>query len=531
MSTPASHVGLLTQNTGAQNSAAWDALMAGLPATTGAHIEFGNGTYSFARALDIIRPMRLTGIAGAHGTSTRFLFPIDSHGFEFHSYYSYALASSSNRSDGAIVENIRVSADGKGKIRHGARVRSPSELHNCYFEGWSGDGIHVLAGLFGGIPSSASLTRMYNNSIVNGGKTVTVTSLTRASNVTTVVTATAHGYEAGTTNGNDTIFWLNNITLPYCVPLVNGTAPAVDTFILGCKGGIIDILSPTSFRFADPGADAVSVNANWQVRTGNGLYVHGGDANGITFQGFSVVNCKCWAIYEDSQLGNTHIAHHCDSCELGSFYMDQANNYSAWTGCYAEQNCPCDYINKPNTVAGGAPGPTQLGNAQRFGPGTIENCDALVRNLGIGNDGIVGWTGLGHSQDGNPSFLHFRPNGNANKLSWFYNRYTSYFTGYAGNIWSMDYNYGGDTAFMVAHNGVTGPNSRTVTPGSFILPRGYLTANGCLHDDGTAPPIAGDGPRKRGDVRWNSAQTVGQPTYWVCTADGTPGTWVAGPNL
>lgn len=529
MATPASHIGLLTTNTGTQNSNAWDALMAGLPISTGLHIEFDNGTYNFARAIDIIRPMRLTGVNGAHGASTRLLFPAGVHGIEGHSYYSYGLVSSSNRADGAIVENFRIKADAVSTVRHGIRVRAPMEVHNCYFEGWRGDGVHVLAGLFGSMPSSASLTRMSNVAVVNGGSVVHVTSLTRVSNVTTVVTSTAHGFEAGTTNGNDTIFWLNNTTKPYCVPLVNGTAPAVDSFILGCKGGIIDILSPTSFRYADPGADATSTDVNWEVRTGNGLYVHGGDANGITFQGFSVVNVKCWAVYEDSQLGNTHLAHHCDSCELGSYSCDQAANFSAWVGCYGEQNCPCDYIHRPNTVTGGAPGPTQLGTAQRFGPATIENSDALVRDLGVGNAGIVGWLGLGHSADGNPSFLHFRPNGNANRLSWFYNRYTSYFTGYSGNIWSLDYNYGGDTAFLVAHNGVTAPNSRTVDPGSFILPRGYLTANGCLHDDGTAAPTTG--ARKQGDTRWNSAPAVGQPTYWVCTVDGTPGTWVAGPNL
>ena len=35
----------------------------------------------------------------------------------------------------------------------------------------------------------------------------------------------------------------------------------------------------------------------------------------------------------------------------------------------------------------------------------------------------------------------------------------------------------------------------------------------------------------RGTVAWNKFATVGQPAGWVCTADGTPGTWVALPNL
>lgn len=46
---------------------------------------------------------------------------------------------------------------------------------------------------------------------------------------------------------------------------------------------------------------------------------------------------------------------------------------------------------------------------------------------------------------------------------------------------------------------------------------------------GAAAPLAGTW--RAGSVVYNSAPAVGQPTYWVCTVGGTPGTWVAGPNL
>lgn len=44
-----------------------------------------------------------------------------------------------------------------------------------------------------------------------------------------------------------------------------------------------------------------------------------------------------------------------------------------------------------------------------------------------------------------------------------------------------------------------------------------------------APPTSGDWIV--GDRMWNATPTVGQPIGWMCTANGTPGTWVALANL
>lgn len=46
---------------------------------------------------------------------------------------------------------------------------------------------------------------------------------------------------------------------------------------------------------------------------------------------------------------------------------------------------------------------------------------------------------------------------------------------------------------------------------------------------GSAAPTTGTW--RRGDIVDNSVPTVGQPTGWVCTAAGSPGTWVARANL
>jgi hypothetical protein len=46
---------------------------------------------------------------------------------------------------------------------------------------------------------------------------------------------------------------------------------------------------------------------------------------------------------------------------------------------------------------------------------------------------------------------------------------------------------------------------------------------------GTAAPVAN--AYVVGDRVINSAPAVGQPKSWVCTVDGSPGTWVSEGNL
>jgi hypothetical protein len=44
---------------------------------------------------------------------------------------------------------------------------------------------------------------------------------------------------------------------------------------------------------------------------------------------------------------------------------------------------------------------------------------------------------------------------------------------------------------------------------------------------GTAVPTASGGYQTQGTFLINSDPGVGEPMGWICTADGTPGTWVA----
>lgn len=74
-------------------------------------------------------------------------------------------------------------------------------------------------------------------------------------------------------------------------------------------------------------------------------------------------------------------------------------------------------------------------------------------------------------------------------------------------------------------NGVSGSESSVIVLGNRMA--GGFNQLGIAY--GTASPTAGTWIR--GDRVFNSAPAVGQPKSWVCTAAGSPGTWVSEGNL
>jgi parallel beta-helix repeat protein len=78
-------------------------------------------------------------------------------------------------------------------------------------------------------------------------------------------------------------------------------------------------------------------------------------------------------------------------------------------------------------------------------------------------------------------------------------------------------------------------HDNTFRDGTNSLPSAVVTADGNIggglptRTSGTAAPTTG--AWVRGDIVFNSAPASGQPPAWSCTASGTPGTWVAHPNL
>jgi hypothetical protein len=79
-------------------------------------------------------------------------------------------------------------------------------------------------------------------------------------------------------------------------------------------------------------------------------------------------------------------------------------------------------------------------------------------------------------------------------------------------------------AIGMGQNGVNGidtdPNNHYIEIG-----------NRSIHFDSQSPATTGGKAWTKGSICYNSNATVGQPTGWMCTVAGTPGTWVAMANL
>jgi hypothetical protein len=116
-------------------------------------------------------------------------------------------------------------------------------------------------------------------------------------------------------------------------------------------------------------------------------------------------------------------------------------------------------------------------------------------------------------------------------LSWMWD-YAPTQTGWDNTFSLFNYAHGTGAGALITASNTTWPNGRTAAAantGKFVFPQGFYWVSGAGWREDTAAPTEGEW--KRGDRVWNSLPAVGSPEYWVCTVSGTPGTWVAGPNL
>lgn len=68
----------------------------------------------------------------------------------------------------------------------------------------------------------------------------------------------------------------------------------------------------------------------------NGIYVHGGSANSITFLGCMLISNLKSGIRENAFLGNCHLGHSAENNREWSYEHEGSANWSLFAGCYAE---------------------------------------------------------------------------------------------------------------------------------------------------------------------------------------------------
>lgn len=288
---------------------------------------------------------------------------------------------------------------------------------------------------------------------------------------------------------------------------------------------------------------------------GDGVYIHGGDANAGLFMHISAVACGGWGVNDDSFLGNTHIGHHTNG-NYGSYRAGQAANYSLWLGCYSEGGQREANIGGNGSMviggdhgAGVADGPFKIleGHSASYllwrveqiagYSGTQGHCLQIggqyllqtKNKFSIDFAGNVAMSLASRSPGGVGFDFPFtgdgaQPFGNSSWLSWFPSGGESIRTAVAHYL----------ASFPNLGNGLT---NRTIEPSASWFDAFYLGGYGSY--GGNARRVASvldfssiSGVASTwhlGDIALNAKPTdKGSPLGWICKAPGTYGTYSEG---
>lgn len=284
----------------------------------------------------------------------------------------------------------------------------------------------------------------------------------------------------------------------------------------------------------------------------HGLRVRGNDANVILFDTLDAALNGGWGVYEQGQLGNVYLNAHfatnnqatgaartaleAESPQLVDTSVGAFNNTSTigahlLLGCYTEIGLGGkSHIITPAMVVGGniasdASLTTSSTAYVQNGAGNIER--GVLR--GINRVG----TRVGMAVGSSVSKVAFSwgADQDAGNDGFYKDLQMTYNTAGADKWWGL-HRAGGAAAVSIQFPGSASTINSSIDAPAF--PSGYFDGGdgfGYLirFTTGTAAPVAGTWAR--GSVVWNRDAAVGQPNFWRCTVAGTPGTWVAGPNL
>jgi hypothetical protein len=267
---------------------------------------------------------------------------------------------------------------------------------------------------------------------------------------------------------------------------------------------------------------------------GDGFYLKGRDANVVELLSCDGSNNGKLGFNDLGFLGNTYLNCHANNNNLGAFTGMGAVAAHTYIGCYSEDSGP----GSVQKLANLGPASVVLGgmmSSETFHP---TNSQALVLNGAGGQRGALSGIneldtvavrgGIGRDPSQVPlTAMWFGSSDDTASMNAFRLKYNK-----TSRSWAFEYaNAGLPASPMQFAVGAT-----TWRGGSFVhapaFPQGiYLgpdAAGPRLHY-GTAAPASGNW--RAGDMVLNSAPAQGQPSFWQCTAAGTPGTWRPGANL
>jgi hypothetical protein len=497
----ASNLGILTSNTGAQNSTAIEAAFAKMEAAgAGWHITFGEGIYLFDRTIEISRPAKLEGVTGLSHAATTFQFP--------------------NAGEDGIRVLPYIPVSRKLTFHNGTGDFQIGEI----VTGAHGSGtMYTIIGRTGTTGAGTLAGTMYLTGVTGTFNAGDVLTGSISGHVTTLTTDVAQDYYkigsgcevkslqlvgSGSAGNGVTILAIS------CFDNVWATTWGGNGFsIVGSTG---DHANSNDFALRNCGAGLCQ----------HGFYFDGADANAGTIIGCLATSNRGIGFYDSSFLGNTFVGCEADANVGGSYKCDDPNARTLFLNCYHEGGQPLPDLTNSRAIwfhglcdQGQVIGGTSFQDgiwstvyAHAAGAGAYSN-NSYVRLGSTTPEGLQVYIAKSHNDMGGAYIAELYDS----SLHAFRTYTTSYYN--VGEIQSILGTQLG-TRWAI-------PTTRCFTDGI------YLGSNAIAQRvmSRTAKPDASDSAYEVwqvGDVVLNSSASAGGAVGWVCTAGGSSGTLTGG---
>lgn len=440
-----------------------------------------NGRFFIGQEFEVDWQAMIVGAKGeafTTGQGTVLIFPPGVNGFRITRGNTSA---SGGLGDWSYIKHMVIVCTSNNGTEGGSGIVMDARcsLEDVKCSGFPLDGFHMDATAPG---TNANLIRIYN------------------------CTATANGRDGFYFDGADT----NASTIVGCNSTRNGRINFYDSSFLGNTYEGCHSDSPAYWSFGR-GTDGKGYRC---------IQDHVGAANTIPITGANWTdywvevlpsttypNIGTGRQYYDARAGLT------TSYSALHYVSDNPNAVNLYNGCYAEGtgSVAGNFIRSPATINGGA-----LGNVEplTFNVANRPGINPIGQTTTVGGITVRSGIGVGGQLIAH-GFLSTETNTSWN-LEWIS----------ASKTWELRPNGTiNNRAYRLADTG----NTLGLPAGTMDFSPLGLAINGLRFDTGTAAPTSGTWGR--GDRRFNSLPAVGQPKSWVCTAGGTPGTWVSEGNL
>lgn len=453
-----------------------------------------NGRYFMGQTIELKEIVRLTGNSSGlpADSGPELIFPADTTGIIVHRYNTLGggvEATATTGADSSIIEGLKLSSTvGTDPGKHGIWLRARAVVRNVHIQGFSGNGVNIVASAGGGasVEGNANNWRLDTLRIQGcGGHGVYADNADANAGTAVAVDASANrlrGIYDSSFLGNT---WIGCHVDANCYDSVNGRS-AYATFNGGTYHAVPGA-TETQLRTTQPGTNAAvwracgptSYALAWTGSNPVGTFRQGGGYHGDDPNARSLF----LGSYAEGGQGLTWLSQH--SLAVGGFLAEVPVVSGVWTeGRFGDVWSPTGFVSQGTNAAGTTTVLAELG-------GDANNGDVLRWSRTGENDWRVKFAG---SSSSDVAFVHANSDG----------RVPLFFTGE-------------NTAYWM---GTSGPVRYTAVIPTLALGAGTTVRR---QTTGTAAPASG--AWAPGDIVWNASPAAGGFAGWICTAGGSPGTW------